>query len=90
MLQRVSMEKRRSAGFPADLFLLLVLPGLAIFVLLFGPQRSWIVLLFIGLFQLVTAFSVLGHSKSSVSGWLAVAGGLLVLTLGIRFALTPW
>jgi uncharacterized membrane protein HdeD (DUF308 family) len=90
MLKRASMETQRSSGFPADLLTILMLPALAIFALVFGPQRGWIVLLLIGLFELLAGFVLLRRTRSSASGWLAVVVGILALAAGIRFAFTPW
>jgi hypothetical protein len=73
-----------------DVFVALILPGLAIFAVVFGPQRTWIILLLVGLLELAVAFPALRCSKSCVSGWLAVVAGILILALGVRFALTPW
>jgi hypothetical protein len=83
------METQRSARFPADLLTILMLPALAIFGLLFGPQRGWIILLLIGGFELPAGLLVIRRSRSSVSGWFALAVGVISLAAGIRFALAP-
>ena len=90
MVKPASMETRRSAGFPADLLTLLTLPALAIFALVFGPQRIWVILLLIGLFELAAGFFALRSSRFSVSAWFAVAVGVVALAAGIRFAFAPW
>ena len=87
--QRASMETQRPSRFPADLATILMLPALAIFALVFGPQRGWIVLVLIGLFELLAGFAVL-RTRSSALGWLAVAFGVVALAAGIRFAFTLW
>ena len=90
MLNRASMETQRSSGFPADVLAILLLPVLAIFALVFGPQRGWIVLVLTGAFELFAGLVVLRRTRSSVSGWLALIVGVLALAVGIRFALAPW
>jgi hypothetical protein len=89
MVERASMETRRLAGFPADLLALLMLPAFAIFALLFGPQCTWLILLLIGLAEIPAGLFVLRTSRSSVSGWFAIAVGVIALAAGIRFALAP-
>jgi hypothetical protein len=84
------METRRSAGFPADLLVLLMLPTYAIFAVAFGPQRTWLLLLLLGLLQLSVAISVLRRRRSSVAGWLALAIGIMAFSAGVRIALSPW
>ena len=86
MLKRVSIETRKSAGLPADILVAFILPALAIFALVFGPQRTSIVLLLVGLFEFAVAFPMLRRSKSSMSGWLAVVVG----HLRIGFAFAQW
>jgi hypothetical protein len=83
------METRRSASFPVDLLVLLMLPAYAIFAVVFGPQRTWIVLLLIGFAEIPAGLFVLRGRRSSASGWFALAVGLIALAAGIRFALTP-
>jgi hypothetical protein len=90
MVKHAPMQSRRSAGFPADLLALLMLPAFAIFALVFGPQRTWLVLLLIGVAEIPAGLFVLRTSRSSVSGWFAIAVGIVALAAGIRFALTPW
>ena len=84
------METRKSAGLPAGILVAFILPALAIFALVFGPQRTSIVLLLVGLFEFAVAFPTLRRSKSSMSGWLAVIVGHLTLAAGIRFAFAHW
>jgi len=90
MLQRASMETRRSGRFPADVLTVLMLPAFAIFAAVFGLQRTWILLVIAGLVQLSTALSVLRRSRSSVVAWLALGMGTMIVAAGIRFAFTPW
>ena len=89
MLKRASVQTRRSAGFPADLLTILMLPALAIFAVVFGPHRGWIVLVLIGAFELPAGLLVIRRSRSSVGGWFALAVGVIALAAGIRFAFTP-
>jgi hypothetical protein len=89
MLQRVNMERSKSTRFPAELFTLLMLPAYAIFAVLFGPQRSWLVLLLVGLGQLAVAVSVLRRSKS-LTGWVALAIGIMFSAAGIYFGVISW
>ena len=84
------METQKSSGFPADVLVVLMLPALAIFALVFGPQRGWIVFLLIGSFELWLGFVALRRRVSSVSAWLAIAIGVVALAAGIRFAFAPW
>jgi hypothetical protein len=44
MLKPANIETRKSFGFPVDVLVALILPGMAIFALVFGPQRMWIFL----------------------------------------------
>jgi len=82
--------KTERSHFPADVLAILMLPAFAIFALFFGPQRGWIILLLIGVFELAVAFLALRRSKSSLSGWLAVVIGIIALAAGIRFAFAPF
>jgi len=84
------METRKSLGFPPDLFALLMLPAYAIFAVVFGPQRTWLLLLLLGLVQVAAAVSVLRRSRSSLTGWVALAIGIMLSVAGIHFALTTW
>ena len=88
MLKRANMETRRSAGFPADLLALLMLPAFAILAILFGAQRTWLLLVLIGVAEIPAGLFLLRGRRSSVSGWFALALGLIALAAGIRFALT--
>jgi hypothetical protein len=82
------METRRSAGFPADVLVALILPAMAIFALVFGPQRIWILLLIAGFVQMSGALLVLRRSRSSAAAWLALVAGIMAVAIGIRFAFT--
>jgi threonine/homoserine/homoserine lactone efflux protein len=66
-----------------------MLPALAIFGLFFGPQRGWIFILLIGLFELSAGFVAFWRSRSSASSWFAVAIGIIMLAVGIRLAFAP-
>jgi hypothetical protein len=68
----------------------LMLPAYAIFAAVFGLQRTWILLVIAGFVQLSAAVSVLRCSRSSVTAWLALAVGIMVVAAGIRFAFTLW
>jgi hypothetical protein len=61
-----------------------MLPALAIFASVFGPQRTWLVFLPIGLVELLAGALVVRRNKSSVLGWLAVVVGVVVFAVGIR------
>jgi len=82
------METRRSARFPGDLLILLMLPAYAIFASVVGPQRSWIFLLLVGGVQVAAGLFVLRSSRSSVSAWSALAVGILAVAAAIGIALT--
>jgi hypothetical protein len=79
------MERQRSSGFPTDVLVALMLPGMAIFASIFGFQRMWIPLVIAGSVQSSVALSALRHS-SSVLAWLALAMGVMIVAAGIRFA----
>jgi hypothetical protein len=83
----VSDSKARPAHVPTDLLTLLVLPALVALSLIVGPQRSWLVLLFIGLLQTFAGGFLLCDSRSPFSGWFAVALGVAALATGTYFAL---
>ena len=87
MVSAVSDLKARPAHFPADLLTLLVLPAVVAVSLLVGLQRSWLVLLLIGLLQTLAGWFLLRDRRSSVSGWFAVALGIAALASGTYFAL---
>ena len=89
MLKHANMETRRSAGFPADLLTLLMLPAYAIFAVVFGPQRTWMFLVLVGSVQVTAALFVLRSSRSSVAAWLALAVGVLAVAAAAGIALTP-
>lgn len=90
MVNAVSDLKARPAHFPADLLTLLLFPAVVVVSLLVGPQRSWLVLLLIGLLQTLAGGFLLRDSRSSVSGWFAVAFGIAALAFGTYFALISW
>jgi uncharacterized membrane protein HdeD (DUF308 family) len=89
MVSDVKTETERTR-FPADVAAILVLPALAIFALVFGPQRGWLVLLFIGAIEFAAGLFALRRSRSSLSGWFAVVIGIVALAAGIRFAFAPF
>jgi hypothetical protein len=76
------MEQSKSTRFPADLFALLVPPAYVIFAVLFGPQRTWLFLLLLGLGQLAASVSLLRHSKS-LTGWVSLAIGIMFSAVAI-------
>ena len=84
------LQKSGRADCAQQLFVLLMLPAYAIFAVVFGPQRTWLLLIILGLGQLAAAVSVLRHSRSSLTEWVALASGIMLSGAGIRFALTPW
>jgi hypothetical protein len=90
MQKHATIETRRSLGFPADVLVALILPAMAIFALIFGPQRMWILFVVVGLVQLSAALSVLRRGSSSAVAWLALAVGIMVVAAGIRVASTLW
>ena len=90
MVKTVSDLKARPAYFPADLLTLLVLPAVVVVSLLVGPERTWLVLLLIGLLQTLAGWLLLRDTRSSVSGWFAVAIGIAALASGTYFALISW
>jgi uncharacterized membrane protein HdeD (DUF308 family) len=89
MVNDVKTQTERS-HFPADVLAILVLPAFAIFALFFGPQRGWIILLLIGMFELAVGVLGLRRSKSSLAVWLAIMIGIIALAAGIRFAFAPF
>jgi hypothetical protein len=88
--EAVSDLKARPAHFPADLLTLLSLPAFVIITVFVGPQRGWLVLLLIGLFQTAAGSFLLRGSRSSVSGWFAIVLGIAAIAAGTYFALIPW
>ena len=50
-----------------DVLVALLLPAMAIFALVFGPQRTWIILLLLGVFEFAAAFSVLRRNSRAVA-----------------------
>ena len=80
------METQRSSGFPTDVLIALMLPGMAIFASIFGFQRMWILLVIAGLVEALVALSALHQSSSSVIPRLALAMGIMIAAAGIRFA----
>jgi hypothetical protein len=89
MQHHPTMETRRSAGFPVDVLVALILPAFAIFAAVFGPQRTWMLLVVAGFVQLSAGLSVLSRRSSSVIAWVALAVGIVVVAAGIRIAFTP-
>lgn len=83
----MSDPKARRAHFPADLLTLLVLPAFVVVSLLAGPQRSWLVLLVIGLLQTLAGWFLLRDNRPSISGWFVAAFGIAALASGTYFAL---
>src|SRR6266404_2744365 len=69
MQHHPTMETRRLAGFPADVLVALILPAFAIFAAVFGPQRTWMLLVVAGFVQLSAGLSVLRRRSSSVVAW---------------------
>jgi hypothetical protein len=60
-----------------------------IFAAVFGPQRTWMLLVVAGFVQLSAGLSVLSRRSSSVIAWVALAVGIVVVAAGIRIAFTP-
>ena len=85
----MSERATKSPGFPADLFAVLVLPAIIIAMFVVGPQRTWIVLVFLGAFEIAAAALVLRAHRSSFSGWLYLAVGIVAVAAGIYFAFIP-
>ena len=82
--------KAHPARLPADLLTLLVLPAFVVVSLLVGPQRTWLILLLIGLLQTLAGWFLLRDSRSSVSGWFVIAIAIAALASGTYFALISW
>ena len=85
---RENMERRRLAGFPGDLLVLLMLPAYGIFASVVGPQRIWIFLLLVGGVQVAAGLFVVRRSRFSVLAWLTIAVGILGVTAAIGIGLT--
>jgi hypothetical protein len=80
------MEMQRSSGFPTDVLVALMLPGMAIFASVFGFARMWLLLVIAGLIEALVALSALRRRRFAVVAWLALAMGIMIIAAGIRVA----